>query len=116
MNYSNNPQSVYNGMMSGQRNMFLSSSVAVAIIGFSNTFKDKNMMWITKLIGVCIFILSIVIGIHVAQDFSFYLQSMKDDIPKHIPYDNWSKWPYISYVYSIFLVVIATLFFFRKLI
>lgn len=49
MTYSINPQSVYNGMISGQRNMFLSSSLAIAIIGFSNSFKNNKIRWVTNL-------------------------------------------------------------------
>ena len=115
MTYSINPQSVYNGMISGQRNMFLSSSLAIAIIGFSNTFKDKRIMWVTKLVGASIFLLSILIGVGAAQDFSFYLESVKEDPPENIAFEGWSRWPYVSYIYSFFLVIIACLFFFRKL-
>ena len=115
MTYSINPQSVYNGMISGQRNMFLSSSLAIAIIGFSNTFKDKRIRWVTKFVGASIFILSILIGIGAAQDFSFYLEKVKEDPPDNIAFEGWSRWPYVSYIYSCFLVIIASLFFFRNI-
>jgi len=115
MTYSINPQSVYNGMISGQRNMFLSSSLAIAIIGFSNSFKNNKIRWVTKLVGASIFLLSILIGIGAAQDFSFYLESVKEDPPENIAFENWHRWPYISYVYSCILVIIASLFFFRKI-
>jgi len=103
-------------MISGQRNMFLSSSLAIAIIGFSNTFKDKRIMWVTKLVGASIFLLSIFIGIGAAQDFSFYLESVKEDPPENIAFDNWHRWPCISYIYSFILVIVASLFFFRKIL
>ena len=43
MPFANNPHAVYNGLISGQRNMFLTSSIAVAMVGFSNTFKENNV-------------------------------------------------------------------------
>lgn len=116
MNFSNNPQAVYNGMMSGQRNMFLSSSVAVVMIGLSNKFKDKTVMWFVKLVAASIFILSIFIGLHTASDFQFYLDSIKAEAPSHIPLNSWYKWPFVSYVYSIILVIIGGFFFARKII
>ena len=53
--FSNNPQTAYNGLISGQRNMFLSSSVAVVIIGFSNTFDSPVVQFAVKLMGAFIF-------------------------------------------------------------
>ena len=39
MKYTNNPQSVLNGYFSGTRNVYLTSSVAIAMYGFASTFK-----------------------------------------------------------------------------
>ena len=56
------------------------------------------------------------IGIGAAQDFSFYLESVKEDPPENIAFDNWHRWPCISYIYSFILVIVASLFFFRKIL
>jgi hypothetical protein len=115
--YPNNPQSVYNGMISGQRNMFLSSSLAVAMIGFSDKFDNKFITWLTKLVGSFIFILSIIIGLSTANDYTFYLDNINtDDLPSYIPLENWYRWSYISYIYSLFMTVIGGLYIIRKII
>ena len=77
MKFSNNPQSVYNGAISGQRNMFLSSSLAAMIIGFSSNFKSPHVIKFVKIIGICIFIISITTGYLSNNDFRFYLDKMK---------------------------------------
>jgi len=117
MTYPNNPQSVYNGMMSGQRNMFLSSSLAIAMIGFSNKFDNKYITWFTKIIGSFIFILSIVIGLSTANDYTFYLNKLNtDDIPSYIPLDNWYRWSYILYIYCLFIGIIGGIYIIRKIV
>lgn len=114
--YSNNPQSAYNGMISGQRNMFLSSTVAIAMIGFSNNFKNKSIMLITKTVAACIFLLSIYIGLKASHDFQFYLDSIEDkEKLTHIPINSWYSWSYVSYLYSFILFVVAGFFFLRKI-
>ena len=73
LSFSNNPNTVYNGMMSGQRNMFLSSSIAIVMFGFSNNFKNHLLRWTVKLISMGIFILSCYIGITASNEFMYYL-------------------------------------------
>ena len=112
-----NPQSVYNGMMSGQRNMFLSSSLAIVIISFSDKFKNKHISWVAKSIGAFIFILSIFIGISTANDYTFYLNHIKtDELPSYIPLDSWYRWSYVMYIYCSFIGVIGGLYMIRKIL
>jgi Na+/proline symporter len=116
MAFPNNPHTVYNGMISGQRNMFLSSSVAVALIGFSNIFKDENVRLCVKILGTVIFIISICIGLKATDDFLFYLNNNKDEFPSYIPIDSWYSWKYISYIYSALLICVAMLFLMKKIL
>ena len=116
MPFSNNPQAVYNGMLSGQRQMFLSSSVAIAMIGFSHNFKKKHIIWLIKLLGVSVLILSIFIGIKTANDFKFYLNNVNGQLPNYVPLEQWRNWMYINYIYSFFVAIIGMLFFFREVI
>lgn len=116
MSYSNNPHTVYNGMMSAQRNMLLSSSVAVVMIGFSNTFEQKSIMLLVKLLAFSIFAISIFIGVEAVIDFHFYLDRHAATLPDHIPVDKWYRWAYVSYIYSVILVCIAIVFFLQKIL
>lgn len=115
MNFSNNPHTVYNGAISGQRNMFLSSSLAAIIIGFSKNFKDPLIINTVRIIGLCIFIISISIGLLSNYDFRFYLDKMKGKLPEYIPVDNWYTWSLIIYIYTFVIATIGLLYFFRNI-
>jgi hypothetical protein len=110
MNFSNNPHAVYNGALSGQRNMFLTSSIAVAIIGFSNGLKTPLASTIVKILAIAIFLMSISIGVKSLFDFRYYLDEIGDSMPEHIPVDNWYRWTYVNIAYICILVFIVSLF------
>jgi hypothetical protein len=114
MNFSNNPQAVYNGNMSGQRNMFLSSSLAAVMIGFSSKFENKTRALFVKLLGALIFFISIYIGFSTNYDFRFYLDKMKGELPDYIPVENWYNWTLVVYTYTIIIFVIGSLFLFKN--
>lgn len=94
--FSNNPQSAYNGMLSGHRNMFILSSVGIAIIGF---LKDMKMA------ATFILIFAGFIGIQASLDFAYYLK--KHDIPQSYRFKNFNVWPIVGYIYATFLIVLA---------
>ena len=71
-----NPQSVYNGTMSTSE-IFLSSSVAIAVIGFSNNFKVKTVRILVKTLGALIFLISVFIGMKASNDLIHYLDNNK---------------------------------------
>lgn len=110
------PQSVYNGAVSGQRNMFLSSSLAVVIAGFSNNFKNKNITLFVQLLSVLIFAISVYIGISTNYDFTFYLDRVKHKLPSYIPIDNWYRMGNVMYLYTFIIILIGAIFLFRKVL
>lgn len=114
MKFANNPYTVYNGALSGYRNMFLSSSLAAIIIGFSDKFKNYRINILVKTIGSIIFLLSICIGLLTDYDFRFYLDNFKDVLPEYIPLENWYMWSLIVYTYVIMIGIIGGIYFFRK--
>ena len=113
--YSNNPHNVYNGMISAQRNMFLSSSLAIIMIGFSDKINHNFMRWIARFLSICILIISCYVGITSAYEFDYYLTHNKEKFPHYIPFNSWSNWKYINYAYIIFLLFIGTAFIFTKI-
>lgn len=115
MKFSNNPQSVYNGAISGQRNMFLSSSLAAIIIGFSDKFHNPYIITTVRLLGCIIFLLSITIGYLSNHDFRFYLDKMGDELPEYIPVDDWRLWTLIVYVYITIIAIIGLLYILRNI-
>jgi hypothetical protein len=96
--------------------MFLSSSVAVGMIGFSNSFKHNKVQYAIKIGVLCIIMLSIFIGFTTANDFNYYINNVETPLPDYIPLDSWKSWAYITYLYIAFLIVIAILYFARQLI
>lgn len=110
------PQAVYNGAVSGQRNMFLSSSLAVIIAGFSHNFKNKNIVVFVQILSFLIFTISVYIGFSTNYDFTFYLDRVKDKLPSYIPIDNWYRMGNIVYLYTFIIILIGGLFFVRKII
>ncbi len=115
MNYSNNPHAAYSGLISGQRNMFLSSSVAVVMIGFSGRFKSTAVRFTLKGLSCFIFLISIFIGYQAEQDFKFYLEK-NPELPEHVPVDEWKNWLYVSYMYCAILIIVILVFLFTDII
>jgi hypothetical protein len=108
--YSNNPHTVYNGLMSSQRNMFLSSSLAIIFIGFSKGFINKDVKGGTKLFYIflsilasSILIISIFIGVESSIDYNFYI-SQNPNLPPDIPIDKWNRWQIVSHIYCAILI------------
>lgn len=101
---TNNPQAVYNGMISSIRNMFLLSSIAIVVIGLSNKFYKYK--YIIKLLASILFILAMYIGIKTINDYNYYLLKNKNNLPDYIPYDNWVSWKYIVYIYIFVLIIL----------
>jgi hypothetical protein len=115
MSYSDNPYSAHGSMISTQRNMFLISSIAISLIGFSNIFELEVVKTYIKILGLVIFCMSIYTGISAANEFSYYLDKSKE-LPDNIHIKSWKRWKYISYIYSLIISMVALLFLNRKLV
>lgn len=107
-----NPQSVYNGFVSNQRNMFLSSSLAVVIIGFSNKFENKNVRILIKIMSLLVFAISIFIGLKANYELNYYLDN--NDISDKIPTDSWRQTCQVTNLYVFVLLVTSIAFLFNR--
>ena len=118
MSFQINPQTAYNGMLSGQRNMFLSSSIAFAILGFSEQFSHKHTHFLIQLFGLGLLILSIYIGFKANYDLQFVIDNMdKKKINKNLEnmLNHFLSWKWVVYLYSILLCSLILMYSFRKL-
>ena len=115
-NITNNPYAVYSLFVSEQRNMFLSSSIAIAMIGFSNTIGDKKMKMTLKMLCVIIFILSMWFGISSSRELNYYLDNNDSELPSYIPIHMWKSALNINYIYTTIIFVIAIMFTMNKII
>jgi hypothetical protein len=105
---------MYSALLSGQGNMFVSLSLAVGIIGFSNTFNDPIVQFVIKILGSCMFIVAVWIGIKVSADFKHYIGYFDGKLPESYPVKSWKSWPFVSYVYVTIVSCLAILYLVRK--
>ena len=110
--YANIPQSVVNGFFSASRNVFLMSTVGIAMYGFSNTFKITQSDSIIKIISITIFIISITYGLNVCYAFHKYINILEEDrpnLPKYVDIEYMLRALYITILYLVILFIIIVL-------
>lgn len=116
--FSHNPYTAYNGYHSSTRNMALIVSVGLLTITFSNWFQKKWMGQVVALMGGLMMIIAFMIGYKSAQDFVYFLNSMKNqkEFPKYIDTHAWMNWVYLTYTFMIAILVVFTLFLSSRLV
>jgi hypothetical protein len=105
------PHAFKDGYVSVMRNIFLTSSIGIALISSSNNFKryKKYMM----VVAILIIIYSIGYGIVASFDSYEYINILKKE--KHISklhlvvLKNWDKWIKISYIYMALIAAVSIL-------
>ncbi len=105
---SDNPQSFFNCILGGYRNLIISISCGVAIYGFSRNFAKKESREIMKKLSLLIYISALFIIVNTVLLLRRYLNSVKDEdrekLPIYIDLDGWRIYEYIGW----FLVLIVT--------
>lgn len=98
-----------NFYMSALRNMFLTSSIGVAMVGFGEKFSNTNKQLI-KVVAFGIILLSIGFGIKATRDFTLMIKQnseIKNLSPVEEEILKQSKeWPIFAYTYITFLSLI----------
>ena len=116
MTLAHNPTAFLNAHISMMRNMFLTSSISLAVLGYS----DKSKLF--KEVGVkdvALFILaySVIYGIKSAMDFHAYLKYLETLNDLQEPYlsqiKKWQGWVSLTYVYVILLIFLAVYFVYK---
>jgi hypothetical protein len=103
-----NPYTVYNGMVSGYRNMFLSSTVAIGLIGFSQKFKNPRMQFLVSIIGGIIFFLSLFIAYITTSEMKQFLFHNEDKLLDYnINPELWKNYFYVAYIYGLVLLLLG---------
>ena len=118
MSFQINPQTAYNGMISGQRNMFLSSSISFVILGFSDSFKHRRTHFIIQLFGLGLLFLSIYIGLKANYDLELIINNMdKKNINKNLEniLNEFLSWKWVVYIYAIMLILLIIMYTIRKI-
>ena len=117
--FTHNPQTFVNGFISGQRNMFLISSISVGIMGFADSFVDKRYNLVVKSVAVAVLVFSIVYGYSITDGFGQYVDFVKSTPKVPEPYSSlkftWEKWIYLSYIYIFVISLLGAIVFLRKI-
>jgi hypothetical protein len=109
-NYANNPQTFMNSFHSASRNVFLTSSIGVAMYGFANTFKMGVSVNIIKIISIMVFVFSFVLGVNTLMGFKRYydiLEKNKANLPNYVDLEIWRNYMYLTGIYLAILCVIV---------
>lgn len=108
--YTNNPYTVYNGMISNIRNI-----VILITLGIGITMSNNILTEIYKIIlSIIILGIAIYIGKSCSIDFKNYILYNKK-LPSYINTNNWKSYIYITYI-LIFLSLVLMIIQFNNLI
>jgi len=99
-------QSTFNGYVSQMRNMFSTSSVALAMVALGHHFVQYK--WHIKIIALLVILFSIIYGYTASSDFANYLTYME----KHneltelniFQFKQWRSRIILSYIYMFILI------------
>ena len=105
------PQAVYNGFASMFRNMLISMTASIALIGFSEKF--ELMAPVVRMIGFMGMVIAAFIGFKTYRDFLDYINSIESEVPA---VKKWRTWAYTSLFYSALIFTLAAIYLFRKVI
>lgn len=110
-------QAFMNGFHSASRNVFLVSSVAIGLYGFSETFKIEKSANIIKSLSLFIFLCAFFQGINTSYSMYKYIEYIKnkDNLPPHINMNVWYNYLLITSGYTLLLGIVITLAFIRFL-
>lgn len=107
------PQSFMNGYLSAMRNSIITTSLGVAIYGFSRSFKKKSSRNIMKRLSVLVYLFSFIIIINSSLLLRNYLNSITDEdkkeFPKYIDIEKWRYYEYLGWFFSTIVFVIILL-------
>jgi len=114
---STNIQPYKDGYISIMRNLFLTSSIGIALIGASNNFRYYKKFMLV--VAFMVIIYSITYGIIASINSYEYIDIIKEE--KNVSklneavLKNWNKWINLSYIYIAMIVIISMMVFIRKI-
>lgn len=104
------PQSFFNCILGGYRNLIISVSCGVAIYGFSKNFKKKKSRQNMKKLSILIYISAFLIILNTVLLLRRYLNSVSDEDKKKLPiYVNLDYWRAYEYIGWFLVLIVAGL-------
>lgn len=117
-NYIDTPQVTFNGFISIMRNVYLTSSIGIALLTFSRNFRQhRNIM---RLISLSILLYSIIYGVKAGLDFYFYLKFLEKqkDIPTILreKIKRWYIWIIFTNIYTLITIFLFSFIIYKKIL
>ena len=110
MSASDNPQSFFNWILGGYRNLIISVSCGIAIYGFSRNFAKKKSRQNMKKLSILIYISAFLIILNTVLLLRRYLNLVSDEDKKKLPiYVNLDYWRVYEYIGWFLVFVVAGL-------
>lgn len=106
-----NVQSYYNGYISACRNIFLTSSVAIILYGFSNSFKTSSSISVVRFSSTFVFLFALLYGFTTVLGMFRYIKEIEksnEPLSAAVQLDLWRT---NAYLVSSYLVLLLILFF-----
>tara|TARA_B100000989_G_C19283728_1_gene361375 strand:+ start:37 stop:402 length:366 start_codon:yes stop_codon:yes gene_type:complete len=105
-----NPQNYYNGFISLSRNVFLTSSVGIAMHGYSNSFKTSTSSILVMVAAKLIFVFAFLYGLFGVIGMLRYMKQIENSnepLSKQVQLNLWRRQVYLVCFY---LAIIFVLF------
>lgn len=114
MEYNINPIGYYNGFISASRNIFLTSTVGLAMFTYSTSFELKSSIEIVRLGSIGILLFAILYGVNTTHGMNRYINMLERNnrtIQEDIQIDLWRNYTYLNtfYIILLSLVIVAAL-------
>tara|TARA_B100001093_G_C26644766_1_gene934809 strand:- start:623 stop:1009 length:387 start_codon:yes stop_codon:yes gene_type:complete len=107
---SDNPQSFFNCILGGYRNLIISVSCGIAIYGFSRNFAKKKSREIMKKLSILIYMSAFFIILNTVLLLRRYLNLVSEEDKKKLPiYVNLDYWRIYEYIGWFLVLIVAGL-------
>ena len=114
--YDTQNGTAYSNLLSAQRNMFITTTLAITVIIFSDRLQDKASKYIIKLMGVVIFCFSTLFGVISTIDAKRHIRDSKKNLPEDVSLATWYVVSYFGYTYAIITICIVLTYIYSKFI
>lgn len=109
MNFSHSPQSIANGFISMSRNIYLTSTVGMAMFGYSSSFKLNISQISIRVLSIGVFVFSLIYLLNTTNSFKKYITNLETEnpnLPYYVDIKSWKSFILINYIYLVFLALI----------
>jgi hypothetical protein len=109
MSFSHSPQSIANGFISMSRNIYLTSTVGMAMFGYSSSFKLNISQISIRILSIGVFAFSLIYLLNTTNSFKKYIKNLEEEnpeLPYYIDIKSWKTFVLINYIYLAFLAII----------